>query len=531
MNTTGRVSGNSPRPASQTYAAALVLIGNLIPLPLVATILTAVLYISPISPALVGMIPTWIATSWVICLAGFVLTLIYWLLFALPFRGFSALESAIPVIGGELKNHFLTVRANFNALLSLEDTSTSTHLRHDYGYHMASEQIKSYLAELETLLYCEDMRWIAGVGYLSAWRLVHSAEEAMIAIMPREEVIREAFYDELCLEDSNIATRNAALKKLRRAVASLSSSASAYLDAQQEGVSDQSGTSSNGAAPLPGNDQADPAPSRIAAASNNTSAPANRVAAAASQTASDNVTQGDAGEPAATTAPETSVSITEEPGNSPVSHAPVLTSEQPASANGTAKGRSALELEARGALRDVRRTINEYRDGLWEGLVTIRNQLMGSALITALSTYVLLGIAIIAGAAQSSILAATIFYSVGALVGLFGRLYIESQAERATDDYDLTLARIIVTPLLAGLAAVGGVPLMAMLSLTLLKTPGAPVTNAQMGLGATYNLTSNELGIVIAAVFGLTPNLFINILQSKAKNITDQLQSSTPTNQ
>jgi hypothetical protein len=32
-------------------------------------------------------------------------------------------------------------------------------------------------------------------------------------------------------------------------------------------------------------------------------------------------------------------------------------------------------------------------------------------------------------------------------------------------------------------------------------------------------------------VFGLTPNLFINILQDKAKGLTDQLQSSTASDQ
>jgi len=96
------------------------------------------------------------------------------------------------------------------------------------------------------------------------------------------------------------------------------------------------------------------------------------------------------------------------------------------------------ELEARSALRDVRRTINEFRDGLWEGLVTLRNQLMAGV-----STYILLCFAIIAGASPESIMAAMAFYLVGALVGLFGRLYAESQTEKASNDYDLTLARII----------------------------------------------------------------------------------------
>jgi len=116
---------------------------------------------------------------------------------------------------------------------------------------------------------------------------------------------------------------------------------------------------------------------------------------------------------------------------------------------------------------------------------------------------------------------------VGALTGLFGRLYIESKTDSATDDYDLTLARIVVTPVLAGLAAVGGVLLTTMLSLTVLKSPALQTSTSQLGLGAIYNLNSNAFGIIVAAVFGLTPNLFINILQDKAKGLTDQLQKST----
>jgi hypothetical protein len=123
-------------------------------------------------------------------------------------------------------------------------------------------------------------------------------------------------------------------------------------------------------------------------------------------------------------------------------------------------------------------------------------------------------------------MAATIFYTVGALTGLFGRLYVESKTDTAADDHDLTLARIVVTPVRAGLDAVGGVLLTAMLSLTVLKSPALQASNQQLGQGTIYNLNSNTFGIIIAAVFGLTPNLFINFLQAKPKGLADQLQKS-----
>jgi hypothetical protein len=220
-----------------------------------------------------------------------------------------------------------------------------------------------------------------------------------------------------------------------------------------------------------------------------------------------------------------------EPSSAAASVTPSLKDGRPVNPNSRPVMNVTTELEARSALREVRRTINEFRKGLWEGLVTIRNQLIGTTIITGLPAYVLLCFAIIAGAPPASIMAATIFYIVGALTGLFGRLYIESKAESAAEDYDLTLARIVVTPVLAGLAAVGGVLLTTMLSLTVLKSPALQSVNQQLGLGAIYNLNSNTFGIIVAAVFGLTPNLFINILQDKAKGLTDQLQSSTASDQ
>ncbi|GAC1349263.1 MAG: hypothetical protein NVSMB27_20740 [Ktedonobacteraceae bacterium] len=107
----------------------------------------------------------------------------------------------------------------------------------------------------------------------------------------------------------------------------------------------------------------------------------------------------------------------------------------------------------------------------------------------------------------------------------------ESQTEKASNDYDLTLARIIVTPVLVGLAAAGGVLLTAMLCLTLVKSSASSPVNSPLGLADIYNLSRNEFGIVIAAVFGYTANLFINVLRDKATNITNQLQNTSASDQ
>ncbi len=535
MNTTD-TAGNPSIPKSHAYSAALVLLGCLIPLPIVATIVTAAIYIAPFSPALGAIIPAWIAPNWMVCLVGIIITLVLWLLFALPLTGFSSMESAIPVKGSDLKNHFLAVRACYNALLALEKSGDLIPKERVHSYQIASEQVKCYLAELEQLIRYKDLRWIAGTGYLAAWNLVHRAEEALIMLEPREDVIREALNDELSLEGSDMVTCDIALNKLRRAVANLSASATMYLDKQPVKVASQNGDATGRVSPAQGTGPADLTPHGPPVAAVDSSPATNGTPAGTTPDTipalTDGAPQVKAGDLAAPVVGETPMALAVEPSSAAVRETPVPNTDgHPVTPDRRPVMDVTTELEARSTLREVRRTINEFRKGLWEGLVTIRNQLIGTTIITGLPAYVLLCFAIIAGAPPASIMAATIFYIVGALTGLFGRLYIESKAESAAEDYDLTLARIVVTPVLAGLAAVGGVLLTTMLSLTVLKSPALQSVNQQLGLGAIYNLNSNTFGIIVAAVFGLTPNLFINILQDKAKGLTDQLQSSTASDQ
>jgi len=113
-------------------------------------------------------------------------------------------------------------------------------------------------------------------------------------------------------------------------------------------------------------------------------------------------------------------------------------------------------------------------------------------------------------------------------------LYDESKVDNATDDYHLTLARIIVTPVLSGIAGVLGVLLTTMLSLTLLKSAlpqNVVLAVPQLGLDDTFNLQRNSLGILIAAAFALTPNLLINTLKKKANDFTDKLQNTGASDQ
>ena len=226
------------------------------------------------------------------------------------------------------------------------------------------------------------------------------------------------------------------------------------------------------------------------------------------------------------------------------------------------------ELEARLDLSQIRSEINQYSDDRWAKLVRYRKNLMVTAALTGAFTYVLLCIPILLKADLQTIIAATVIYIVGATVGLFSRLNREwNDNKTMVDSYGLTQARVLVSPLLSGLAAVGGVLLVSILGLTLLNFSGSggassggtgaappPVAVSTVTasgitvqvsitqqttspqdfptLGKIFNLEKNlTVALVVAAVFGFLPNLLINVLQQQANNWQSQIQSNSQASQ
>jgi hypothetical protein len=230
-------------------------------------------------------------------------------------------------------------------------------------------------------------------------------------------------------------------------------------------------------------------------------------------------------------------------------------------------------------LREVRETINEYRERLRRALVQSRNQLFAAAIYASANAYALLGVAMIAGATRSQILAAAVYFLIGATVGLFKQLHSAwSVRERGGEDYGLDTVRLIQTPLFSGLAAVGGVVLTLMLlaatpspsnpptsrtssSTTPTAATGATGPTGASGAGATgptgaaggtgtnssqsgepearadkvpslseiFDLDRNPITLVIAAVFGLTPALLISRLSAQSERYKAELKSSERT--
>ncbi len=181
---------------------------------------------------------------------------------------------------------------------------------------------------------------------------------------------------------------------------------------------------------------------------------------------------------------------------------------------------------ARSVISQVRRYLNDYRDGLWDGLIRERNRLLRTILVTATAAFLLVGLAVVCGVEKSALAAASVFFLVGAVVGLFARLRTEGRADSAVDDYGLFEARLLHVPLLSGLAALGGVFLAAVLPSLLGPTAGPDAEAAPPPLDTIFGLTSRAL--LAAAVFGLTPELLFRGLRTQADTLKRELASSEP---
>jgi hypothetical protein len=193
---------------------------------------------------------------------------------------------------------------------------------------------------------------------------------------------------------------------------------------------------------------------------------------------------------------------------------------------------SSDELVARGIVREVRFAINEFRHGAWDGLVRSRNRLLRTILVAGVVGLLLLDLAVLANVPAFNLISAVVFFLVGALVGLFNRLRIDAGSSRAVEDFGLFEARLLHTPLLSGLAALGGVFLTAVLPVfSNIVAPGASGTTEVdlKPLTDVFNVSTNQVGLVVAAVFGLAPNSILTILKDQADRYKRDLAQSSAT--
>ncbi len=488
------VAFNAFQARADRYAAALVATVPFV--PGAAAVIAVVAYVSRLSP---------VAVNDLALLIGTVIALSAWLIVALLVRNFTAVHRANTRVYGQLLNRYRQLKAH--PLLScppktgteyqmvVADASGCTR---SSACNRAQEDLKALDIQLGVQPdenksdIGTDLQWVLGTGYINLWNIVHRVEEALIELESRDVVISEALYDELRLKGSTIPSRDDLLIRLRYAVTQLSPGAARYL-AEQPPVRPahsptQSGEGVGGAVP------ADPS------------------------------------------------TMTFRRLNDPSSE------YDP-------------DREARAVLLKVRRNLNEFRDGGRESLVRARNRLMKAVMFTGVTTYLLLGLALVVGVPPNAVVAGVAFYMVGAVIGLFNLLYTEGQSDTGVEDYGLSTARLIHRPLFSGLAAVGGVVLVAMLVRAVntevlepssANAPSAVATPAGSSEGAArattgasppaagtgansdpvptladiFDLNTNRFGLVVAAIFGLTPELLLSRLRQQTERYKADIRTS-----
>ena len=395
-----------------TYSGALIMTATVV--PIVAALISALAFIVHWPQGV--MLPDWLAA--VIgtpLLLGTVPTLIAWLLLAFIIKRYTAVDRMNMGSYGQLLSRLSSMDSKLKVLHPepLTPPTSAT---------LAVNEVSDSREAIRNKLGKRSLAWVTASGYIDLWQEMDNAEESLINMLPREDVIADALYDEMRIKDSNMDTSDALLDKLRWAVAALDPFAKAYLQSPpsklQEGIS----------------------------------------------------------EPPPATGP-----------------APDEKEKQP-----------------RSVLHEVRHALNEFRASRWEAMVRVRNQFVCTMILTGITLYVLLEFALLSGAPQQAIIAATAYFLVGALVGLFNRLYTESQTSKSIDDYRLALARLAATPMYSGLAAVGGVIVVQQFT-------------SLLDILSPKNLLS---GLIVAAVFGLTPGLLITRLQNQTEMYKNDLKST-----
>jgi hypothetical protein len=406
-------------PNKGSYVAALLLVGGIIQVPVVASIITVLAYLTPSFKYALGLGNNY---NWSVLVLGIVGSLLIWLVLSSFCLRFTTSNGANAFEYGRLKNQLLYIKTKANAW-NEKHTATSTVSTTDL--HALGE----YISAIEQELSSDDQRWVLGYGYISIWNKIHCTEEFMLSLMPREEVIQQALSDELRLVDSKIGDRDRLLKRLRIAVSMLSPESKKYLI-----TNDQTSSNLGGA---------------------------------------------------------------KEQSQEPTSDSEISSEER---------------ADAKAVIKDTRRNINDFSDSNWEAVIRARNQLIVTALITGIFTFVLLCVPIILSVNISLIVSAVIFYLVGSITGFFNRLYAESKSDTALNDYGLSRARLFVIPVLSGVAGIAGIFIRAQLA------PVAPTT------ASLFELSLQN--IIVAATFGLSPNLVIVSLQHKQQEYLKNIEST-----
>jgi len=176
-------------------------------------------------------------------------------------------------------------------------------------------------------------------------------------------------------------------------------------------------------------------------------------------------------------------------------------------------------------IREVRHAVNVYRTSHASALIRARARLSKAILATGVVADVLLALAILMEVPRGTLAVAAVFFLVGGVVGLLNRLRLEGEGGPAmTPDYGLFDARLLGTLLISGLAGIAGVVLVSVAPLA--NTITVPGSDVVLSLDKVFSLEQNRVGLVTAALFGLTPELIFGALRKQTDAIKKEVSST-----
>lgn len=449
------------------FWASLLRVGVL--MPTVAAVLTGVLYIVTRQNLQASLL--WAAVA----------AFLAWIGLSLPCTTLISIETVNPRSFGLLKSEMALYEPYCNNHWQVEDRP-------------GSEASNSFNHLQEFMRTANGLSWMLETGYITSWEALNRVKEAFMEMNPDAVVIGEAFTDWLCIRGSKIPNSEFLLRDSAQAVCTLAPSASVFFKESLLPVNNSLGTSPAGASPVPAATGSS-VPTEIQEASPSPSLAGTSPVPATTGSSVPSVTQ------ESSTLPS--------PADDPV---PLLSMGDPST-------QQQARDQAKSILRQIRITLNRYVYNRWEGIIHTRNLLLGTIAIAGVVIYLLLTLAVVTKASIPSLVAGMVFYAVGAISGLFGWLYRGSLIDTTVDDYGLVTARLVATPLLSGLAGIGGVIITAVL-----YSPIKP--DFAKSLENMFSLHP-EL-IIAAALFGLFPSLIIGTLLKQSRLYVEDLKAVQP---
>src|SRR6266566_2982966 len=181
------------KPTGNRYFGALVFLAAIIPLPFLAALITIIVYLSPSSFQ-------WLGANTMVIILGLIITLVLWLLLAIPCRSFATAKGGRSSDFSSLQRDAGVLNKQLEVVKSEQATQEAAKCATPTGHYKATiADIESNLENYKNTLNHNGLPWVSYTGYVSMWDRINKLDEAMVGVLPCQTVIESANYDELSL--------------------------------------------------------------------------------------------------------------------------------------------------------------------------------------------------------------------------------------------------------------------------------------------------------------------------------------------